>query len=135
LKVRVESSQLRKGETLFGGAILDTRNYRTDLSVKGSQTLVLGGIIQREERQIERQVPILGSIPLLGWLFYKRDTVERDIELMVFLRPTVTQSPEDVEKLMQEERRKTPQIHTWEEKLKSEAASKAANKAASTEGE
>lgn len=114
LRIRVESSQIRPGETLFGGAIIDTRNYRTDLSVKGSQTLVLGGIIQREESEVVRKVPWLGDIPLLGYLFKKKDTVVREVELMVFLKPTVTRTLEEVERLMQDEREKTPQIRKWE---------------------
>ena len=120
LKIRVESSNIRAGETLFGGAIVDTRNYRTDLLVKSGQTLVLGGIIQREESQVERKVPFLGNIPIIGWLFKKRDSVNRDVELMVFLRPTVTQSPEDMEQLMRDEERKTPQIQNWQHKLRLE---------------
>jgi type II secretion system protein D len=122
LKIRVESSQIRKGELLFGGAIIDTRNYRTDLSVQSGQTVVLGGIIQREESEVERKVPLLGDIPLLGYLFKKRDSVERDVELMVFLQTTVTRSLEDVEKLLRDEQRKTPQIQRWEKRLKEEAA-------------
>jgi type II secretion system protein D len=129
LKVRVEASQIRPGETLFGGAIIDTRNYRTDLTVENQQTLVLGGIIQREESEVERKIPILGDIPFLRWLFKKTDTVARDIELMVFLRPTVTQSPEDVRALMEAEERKTPEIRRWERVLEEERAVREAEEA------
>jgi type II secretory pathway component GspD/PulD (secretin) len=103
LKVRVEASQIRPGETLFGGAIIDTRNYRTDLTVEDKQTLVLGGIIQREESEVERKF---------------------------FLRPTVTQSPEDVKALMESEERKTPEIHRWDKALDKERARRAAEEAA-----
>ena len=120
LRIRVESSNIRSGETLFGGAIIDTRNFRTDLVVKDNLTLVLGGIIQREEVEIERKVPILGDIPLLGWFFKKRDTVHRETELMVFLRPRVTTTPEDVERLMSEIRERTPVIQSWKEKVDKE---------------
>ncbi len=114
LRVRVEASQQRSGETLFGGAIIDTRNYRTDLSVKSGQTIVLGGILQREESEVERKVPILGDIPLLGWLFKKRDSMVRDVELMVFLRPTVTRSPEEVEALLRAEQERARGILEWD---------------------
>ena len=117
LKVRVEASQIRPGITLFGGAIVDTRNYRTDLSVKSGQTLILGGIIQQEESEVIRKVPFLGDIPILGWLFKKKDTEKRDVELMVFLKPTVTQSPKDVERLMREEKARAPSIHKWEQEI------------------
>src|SRR5262249_7446269 len=41
LKIRTESSSIRNGETLFGGAILDTRNFKTDLMVKSGETVIL----------------------------------------------------------------------------------------------
>jgi type II secretory pathway component GspD/PulD (secretin) len=124
--VRVESSQRVEGELLFGGAILRTRNYRTLMSVKDGETLLLGGIIQREDSEVERKVPFLGDIPLLGWLFKKKDKVSRDVELMVFLRPTVTRSPEDVRRLMKSERKRTPRIQEWRKNLDDEAAEEVA---------
>ena len=113
LKIRVESSNIRNGETLFGGAILDTRSFKTDMVVKSGQTLILGGIIQQEMSDIVRKVPLLGDIPILGYAFKKRDKVERDVELMVFLRPIVTRSLEDVERLIKEVDRKAPRIEAW----------------------
>jgi len=114
LKIRVEASQTRPGETLFGGAIIDTRNYKTDLLARSGQTLVLGGIIQREESEVERKIPFLGSIPIIGWFFKKKDKVARDVELMVFLRTTVTRNQEEVDRMMEDERKKTPQIQQWD---------------------
>ncbi len=113
LKIRVESSNIRNGETLFGGAILDTRSFKTDMVVKSGETLVLGGIIQQEMSDIVRKVPLLGDIPILGYAFKKRDKVERDVELMVFLRPIVTRSFEDVQRLISEVDRKAPRIEAW----------------------
>jgi general secretion pathway protein D len=115
LKIRVESSNIRKGETLFGGAILDTRSFRTDMMVNSSQVLVLGGIIQEEDVDTVRKTPLLGDIPGLGWLFKKRDTVKRDVELMVFLKPKIVRSPQEVKQIMDDLQRKTPRIHQWEQ--------------------
>src|SRR5262249_14134076 len=42
LKIRAESSVIVPGQTLFGGAIFDTRNFKTDLTAKNGQTLILG---------------------------------------------------------------------------------------------
>ena len=120
LRISVESSQIREGETLFGGAIIDTRNYRTEISLEDKSTLVLGGIIQREQSEVVRKVPLLGDIPLLGYLFKKKDTVHREVELMVFLKPTVTKSPAEVEKMMEEERARTPSIQAWSQQLEEE---------------
>ena len=116
MKIRAESSSIRNGETLFGGAILDTRNFRTDLLVKSGQTIVLGGIIQREESKTLRKVPFLGSIPGLGWAFKKKDSVARDVELLVFLRPRVTRTPEQVQDLLDQIERDTPRIKEWKDR-------------------
>jgi general secretion pathway protein D len=113
LKIRAESSNVRAGETVLGGAIFDTRNFQTDLMVKSGETLVLGGIIQTEDVDTVRKVPILGSIPGLGWAFKKKDKVSREVELMVFLRPKVTRSPEEVKDLLNEVEGKTPKIQQW----------------------
>lgn len=110
LKIRAESSNIRSGETLFGGAILDTRNFRTDIQVKDGQSVILGGIIQKQNGEVVRKVPLLGDIPILGWAFKKKDKTVRDVELMVFLRPQITRSPEDAAKLLEEIDRKTPKL-------------------------
>src|SRR6185436_14272370 len=72
LRVRTEASAIVPGQTLFGGPILDTRNFKTDLTAKDGETLVLGGIIQKQVSDTLRKTPILGSIPGLKWMFNKK---------------------------------------------------------------
>ena len=113
LRIRTESSSIRD-ERLFGGAILDTRNFRTDLMVKDGETVVLGGIIQREQSDTLRKVPGLGSIPGLGWAFKKKDKVAREVELMVFLTPRITRTPDQARELLHETKSKLPLINAWD---------------------
>jgi type II secretion system protein D len=115
LKIRAESSKIREGETLFGGAILDTRNFRTDLMVKDGETIVLGGIIQREGGETIRKVPGLGNVPVLGWAFKKKDKVNREVELMVFLKPHITRTPEQARQLYIDTRARMPLINSYDE--------------------
>lgn len=122
LRIRAESSNIRSGATLLGGAILDTRNFRTDLMVKSGQTVVLGGILQREESDVVRKVPLLGSIPGLGWAFKKRDKISREVELMVFLRPKITRSPEEARRLLEDIDRQSPRIKQWREESEPQSA-------------
>jgi type II secretion system protein D len=122
LRIRAESSNVRNGETLFGGAILDTRNFRTDLMIKDGETVVLGGIIQREQTDTERKVPVLGSIPGLGWAFKNRDKVAREVELLVFLKTRIARSPADAAKLLEQVRSKAPLIQKWEDDKNKESA-------------
>ncbi len=115
LKVRTESSSIVPGQTLFGGAILDTRNFKTDLTVKNGQTLVLGGIIQKQSSDTLHKTPILGSIPGLKWLFNKKDKTTREVELMVFLRPKIVRTPEEARELLEEVEKKAPRIKKWQD--------------------
>jgi len=110
LKIRAESSVIVPGQTLFGGALFDTRNFKTDLTAKDGQTLILGGIIQKQTSDTLRKTPILGSIPGLKWAFNKKDKTTRQVELMVFLRTKIVRSPEQARELMDEVEKKTPLI-------------------------
>ncbi|MBA4150280.1 MAG: hypothetical protein H0X66_19390 [Verrucomicrobia bacterium] len=116
LKIRAESSAIVPGQTLFGGAIFDTRNFKTDVTAKNGETLVLGGIIQRQTSDTLRKTPILGDIPLLKWAFNKKDKTSREVELMVFLRPRVVRTPEEARELLKEVEAKTPLISKSKEK-------------------
>jgi type II secretory pathway component GspD/PulD (secretin) len=62
-----------------------------------------------------RKTPILGDIPGLGWAFKKKDKTTRDVELMVFMRPRITRTPEQNKDLLEEIYRKSPIIKQWDE--------------------
>lgn len=120
LRIRAESSSFRTGESVNNGTIFDTRNFRTDVMVKSGQTIVLGGIIQREEINTIRKTPFLGDIPGLGWAFKKKDKSSREVELMVFLRPWVSRTPEQAQQIMNRIDQKTPLIKQWEKQPEDE---------------
>jgi general secretion pathway protein D len=115
LRIRTESSSIVPGQTLFGGAILDTRNFKTDLTARDGETLVLGGIIQKQASDILRKTPILGDIPGLKWAFNKKDKTTRDVELMVFLRPKVVRTPDQAQELLKEIDQRAPRVKKWQD--------------------
>ncbi|HEX4120411.1 MAG TPA: secretin N-terminal domain-containing protein [Verrucomicrobiae bacterium] len=114
LRIRAESSTLVAGETLLGGAIINTRNFRTELTAKSGQTLVLGGIIQNQSSDAYRKTPILGDIPGLKWLFDKKDKSNQRVELLVFLRPKVTRTPDEARALLEDANKRMPLVRDWE---------------------
>ena len=115
LKIHAESSTVVSGQTVLGGAVFDTRNFRTDLTAKNGQTLIVGGIIQKQVSDTLRKTPILGSIPVLKWAFNKKDKSTHEVELMVFLRPRVIRSPEDASAVLREVDEKAPLVKKWQE--------------------
>ena len=68
---------------------IDTRSVMTQVLVGDGETVVLGGILETESREATNKVPIMGDIPVLGRLFRSRVTVEKEVELMVFVTPTI----------------------------------------------
>ena len=115
LKIHAESSTVVPGQTVLGGVVIDSRAFKTYLTAKDGQTLVLGGIIQKQVSDTLRKTPILGDIPGLGWAFKKKDKSSHEVELMVFLRPKVTRTPEDAKDLLDRIYRKAPNVKEWNE--------------------
>jgi general secretion pathway protein D len=120
LQIHAESSTIVAGLTVQGWSIFDTRAFRTDLTAKNGQTLVLGGIIQKQITDTIRKTPILGDIPGLGWLFKKKDREVNDDELMVFMRPRVTRTPADSKELLDETYHKFPKVKDWDQENQSQ---------------
>lgn len=95
LRVNVELSSITPGETLFGGFIVDRRETTTQLIVRNGQTIVISGILRSEDSETLRKVPLLGDIPLLGYLFQSKDTQVSRTELLIFITPIVVNNPDD----------------------------------------
>lgn len=124
LQIHAEASIVVPGVTVLGGSVFDTRNFRTDLTAKHGETLVLGGIIQRQISDTLRKTPVLGDIPGLGWAFKKKDTTTRDVQLMVFLRPKVIRGAADARKVLEDIYQKSPRVEEWYKQNEAGPASK-----------
>jgi len=57
--------------------------------------LILGGLIQEEVTDTEDKIPLLGDIPLIGFLFRSESTTKSKQNLMVFLRPSILRDNKD----------------------------------------
>ena len=66
-----------------------SRSIRTSVRVKDGNTLLIGGLLSNDLIKTVRRVPILGSIPVIGWLFSSVDKTTSKRELMIFITPRV----------------------------------------------
>ena len=66
-----------------------TRAASTLVRVKNGQTVVIGGLLTSRETDQTRKVPLLGDIPVLGWLFTSRNTSKTTTDLVIFITPTI----------------------------------------------
>lgn len=65
------------------------RSASTLVRVKNGQTVVIGGILTSREMEAVRKVPLLGDIPILGWLFTSKTTSKNTTDLVIFITPTI----------------------------------------------
>ena len=68
---------------------IDTRSITTQVLVNDGQTVVLGGILETNQREDETKVPYLGDIPVLGHLFKNTSHKDNKDELMIFITPKI----------------------------------------------
>jgi hypothetical protein len=83
--------------------IKDITTARTTVGVPNGQTIVLGGMITKNDETIERKVPWLGDLPYLGLPFRYDSTRTRRTELLIFLTPRVVRGDADSELIKQVE--------------------------------
>ncbi|MBU4582789.1 MAG: type II secretion system secretin GspD, partial [Proteobacteria bacterium] len=78
------------------------RTAKTTVVVKSGETVVIGGMIQDDSSEGTYKVPLLGDIPLLGWLFKSRAKSNQRTNLFVFITPRIIEQPEDARKIQEE---------------------------------
>lgn len=91
-----------QGFTDFNAPIVNKRQADTTVSVKDTETVVLGGIMRSVVNSKVKKVPLLGDIPLLGELFKSTDRTNTKTELMVFLTPRIVRDNEEAKKVKDE---------------------------------
>lgn len=80
-----------------GGSGLTTtkRNAKTNVIVRDGDTVVLGGLTREKESENITKIPLLGDIPILGWLFKGKTTSKVKENLVMFLTPTIIRTEQD----------------------------------------
>ncbi len=94
LDLELEVSNLVVTNAEVGLQTTSTRKINTSVMVDDVRILVLGGLISDDIQEEQYRVPILGSIPLLGWLFRYSKTTHDKRNLMLFLRPHILRDSE-----------------------------------------
>jgi len=72
------------------------RSAKTSVVVKDKDTVVIGGLIQDRDTFVSNKIPLLGDIPLLGWLFKTTSKQREKINLLITLTPNIIKSAQDM---------------------------------------
>ena len=96
LRVNLELSRVVSGESVFGNPLFDRQTTTTNVTLKDGQTIVISGMVEKEEFTEIRKLPILGDLPLIGGLFRSTDQVVSNREVIAFITPRIlkTGTPE-----------------------------------------
>jgi type IV pilus secretin PilQ/predicted competence protein len=93
LKTDIENTSIDPGIATTPGQFgLDTQSANTSVLVTNGGTVFFGGVVQNINRVSEQQVPLLGSVPLVGNLFKRKQTTSTTNELLFFITPKIVQS-------------------------------------------
>lgn len=95
-KVKQLSNINIANDTLAKNAIaFSTRSIETNIVVNSNDTAVLGGLMQDIETESITKVPILGDIPIIGWLFKGKSTEKKKRNLLIFITPKILRNSQD----------------------------------------
>jgi general secretion pathway protein D len=86
-------------ETAFDAPVISSRSVQTQLLVRDGQTVVLGGLADRQRETARSGFPVLSAIPLIGGLFGSSQRRTTETELFVFLTPRVIRTDDDAMRL------------------------------------
>lgn len=89
MNIKVEKSEPDFTRQVDNIPTITKRNANAELVVNDGETVVLGGIYTKSEGQSEAGVPLLSQIPLIGWLFKKKNVYDNQSELLIFITPTI----------------------------------------------
>lgn len=108
LELDQELSDVAGIDQVTGQVITSNRAAKTVVVVGDQESVVIGGLVRDRESTDESKIPILGDIPLLGWLFKRQQTIAEKVNLLLVLTPYIIRGPEDFrriyERKMQERR-------------------------------
>jgi general secretion pathway protein D len=89
------------GNAGFSDVVTSKREIETAVLADDGQTIILGGLIQDDITVNDTRVPVLGSIPGVGWLFRNESKSKTKRNLIIFLRPTVIRDRSGADKQTQ----------------------------------
>ena len=78
-----------RGTDTTAGPAINTKHVKTQVLVENGGTVVIGGIFTQQDRDDVNKVPLLGDIPVLGYLFKDRTRYTTRTELLVFITPKI----------------------------------------------
>ncbi len=81
------------------GVTTSIKTAETTVIVKDSQTIVIGGLMEDRQEESQNWVPLLGDIPVVGWLFKSANKSKNKSNLIILLTPHIVKSKSDISRV------------------------------------
>ena len=81
------------------------RRVKTQVSVRDQQSIVIGGLMQDRQIYTEAKVPLLGDIPILGYLFKFTTRTKKKTNLLILLTPYIVKDQIDIQEILERKTR------------------------------
>ncbi len=101
LEIEAEDSAPGAAAGDLGAVSITQRNANTTLVVKDQETVVIGGLMKDSEQTSKTKIPVLGDLPVLGFLFRRSETQVRKSNLLLVLTPHIIHDSRDLRTIFQ----------------------------------
>lgn len=106
IRMEIDQSVKQPGTAIGPQAIRDstlplqTRSIKTNIVVQNGGTAILGGLMKDNDNETITKVPLLGDLPIIGWLFKSRTISKQKVNLVVFLTPKIIRAQSDTNQII-----------------------------------
>jgi len=90
------SSQSVQVSTNVYAPVIDLRSASTVVVTPDGETVIIGGLMENDKTVIDSKIPLLGDIPLLGYLFKHHQSAITKKELLIFVTPHIVITPDQI---------------------------------------
>jgi general secretion pathway protein D len=101
LEIDLEISDIASPDFQGLGPSWAKRTIKDVVVVRDQQSVVIGGLMSDRTTSSESKVPLLGDIPVLGYLFKYKTKTKKKTNLLVLLTPSVVKNQMDIEKIVE----------------------------------
>jgi general secretion pathway protein D len=101
LEIEQESSARGSASGQLGAVTIIKRTANTTVTVDDQQTIVIGGLMRDEMITAKTKIPVLGDLPVLGFLFRRSETEKRKANLLLILTPHIIRDQADLRRIFE----------------------------------
>jgi general secretion pathway protein D len=104
LTIEEQTEEIASTDQLLGPTT-SKRSVKTQIVARDQSTIVIGGLIQDRATKTVKKIPLLGSLPIIGWLFRDTETTKQKTNLLLFLTPYIIRDESDYRRIFERKRK------------------------------